>query len=86
MKKMAQKQLRAFPHLNTSAMAIIHSFRLIILGAANYSLHALFVLASLFLAPTVAADTAFEPAFRTSLLKIFAEANTELRSLADAIP
>lgn len=50
------------------------------------SLHTAFILAGLFLALPVAADTAFESAFRTSLLKSYDEANTKLLSLADAIP
>ena len=50
------------------------------------SLHAVLVLASFFLARTVTADTAFESAFRTTLLKSFEEANAKLLNLADAIP
>lgn len=50
------------------------------------SLHAIFVLVGLLLARTVVADTAFESAFRTSLLQSFDEANTKLLSLAEAMP
>ena len=50
------------------------------------SLHMLFILTGIFIGQAVAADTAFESAFRTSLLKSFDEANTKLLSLAEAIP
>lgn len=42
--------------------------------------------ASLFIAFNVSADTAFESAFRTSLLKSFEEASGKILQLADAFP
>lgn len=49
-------------------------------------LSSLFVLASMLLALPASADTAFEAAFRTSLLKSFDEASGKIIQLAEAIP